>query len=91
MDFMVGLTQTLGIFDSIWVILDRLDKSSYFILVKVKYNAEKLSKSIFVRKFYFTTSAFLLFWIRYLVHFKLLDFHAVRASTWLDIRTTFNY
>ena len=41
---MVGLQKTLGKFDSIWVIVDRLTKSAQFILVKVTYNAEKLAK-----------------------------------------------
>ena len=44
MDFVVGLPKTLGKFDSIWVIVDRLTKSAHFIPVKVTYNAEKLVK-----------------------------------------------
>ncbi|WMV18546.1 hypothetical protein MTR67_011931 [Solanum verrucosum] len=32
MDFVVGLPKTLGKFDSIWVVLDRLTKSTHFIL-----------------------------------------------------------
>ena len=44
MDFVVGLPKTLGKFDSIWVIVDRLTKSSHFIPVKMTYNAEKLAK-----------------------------------------------
>ena len=44
MDFVVDLPKTLGKFDSIWVIVDRLTKSVRFIPVKVKYNAEKLTK-----------------------------------------------
>ena len=44
MDFVVGLPKTLGKFDSIWVIVDRLTKSAHFILVKVTYNAENLAK-----------------------------------------------
>ena len=44
MDFVVGLPKTLGKFDSIWVIVDRLTKSAHFIPVKVTYNAEKLAK-----------------------------------------------
>ena len=44
MDFVVGLPRTLGKFDSIWVIVDRLTKSAHFIPVKVTYNAEKLAK-----------------------------------------------
>ena len=44
MDFVVGLPKTLGKFDFIWVIVDRLTKSAHFIPVKVTYNAEKLAK-----------------------------------------------
>ena len=44
MDFVVGLPKTMGKYDSIWVIVDRLTKSSHFIPVKVTYNAEKLAK-----------------------------------------------
>ena len=45
MDFVVGLPKTLGKFDSIWVIVDRLTKSAHFIPVKVTYNAEKLANT----------------------------------------------
>ena len=44
MDFVVGLPKTMDKYDSIWVIVDRLTKSAYFIPVKVTYNAEKLAK-----------------------------------------------
>ena len=44
MDFVVGLPKSLGKFDSIWVIVDRLTKSAHFIPVKVTYNAEKLAE-----------------------------------------------
>ena len=44
MDFVVGLPKTMGKYDSIWVIVDRLTKSPDFISVKVTYNAEKLAK-----------------------------------------------
>ena len=44
MDFVVGLPKTMGKYDSIWVIVDRLTKSAHFIPVKVTYNAEKLTK-----------------------------------------------
>ena len=44
MDFVVGLPRTMGKYDSIWVIVDRLTKSAHFTLVKVTYNAEKLAK-----------------------------------------------
>ena len=44
MDFVVGLPKTLGQFDSIWVIVDRLTKSAHFILVKMTYTAEVFAK-----------------------------------------------
>ena len=44
MDFVVGLPKTLGKYDSIWVIVDRLTKFAHFIPVKMTYNAEKLAK-----------------------------------------------
>ena len=44
MDFVVGLPKTMGKYDSIWVIVDRLTMSAHFIPVKVNYNAEKLAK-----------------------------------------------
>ena len=44
MDFVVGLPKTMGKYDSIWVIVDRLTKSAHFIPVKVTYNEEKLAK-----------------------------------------------
>ncbi|KAH0652758.1 hypothetical protein KY289_030436 [Solanum tuberosum] len=44
MDFVVGLPKSLGKFDSIWVVVDRLTKSTHFIPVKIDYNAEQLAK-----------------------------------------------
>ncbi|WMV09683.1 hypothetical protein MTR67_003068 [Solanum verrucosum] len=44
MDFVAGLPKTLGKFDSIWVVADRLTKSAYFISVIIDYNAEQLAK-----------------------------------------------
>ena len=44
MDFVVGLPTTLGGYDSIWVVVDRLTKSAHFISVRVKYTAEKLAE-----------------------------------------------
>jgi hypothetical protein len=37
MDFIVGLPPSQKNFDSIWVIVDRLTKSTHFILVKTDY------------------------------------------------------
>ena len=44
MDFVVGLPTTMGGYDSIWVVFDRLTKSAHFIPVRVKYTAEKLAE-----------------------------------------------
>lgn len=38
MDFIVGIPLTLGKFDSICVIFDRLIKSVYFVPVRANYN-----------------------------------------------------
>jgi transposase InsO family protein len=40
----VGLPLTTCKFDSIWVIMDRLTKSTHFILVHTKYQVEKFAK-----------------------------------------------
>ena len=42
MDFVVGLPTTVGVYDSIWVIVDRLTKSAHFIPIRVKFTTEKL-------------------------------------------------
>ncbi|XP_049368391.1 uncharacterized protein LOC125833287 [Solanum verrucosum] len=44
MDFIVGVPKTLGKFDSIWVVVDKLTKSTHFIPVRVDYNAQQLAK-----------------------------------------------
>jgi hypothetical protein len=41
MDFIVGLPLTTRMFDSIWVIVDRLTKSAHFITVNTRYNVQK--------------------------------------------------
>jgi len=41
MDFVVGLPCTPRKFDSIWVIVDRLTKSTHFLLVKSTDTAEQ--------------------------------------------------
>ena len=48
MDFVVGLPKTMGKYDSIWVIVDRLTKSAHFIPVKVTYNAE-VGQNLYLR------------------------------------------
>ena len=47
MDFVVGLPRTLGKFDAIWVIVDRLTKSAHFVQVQTTYNSEMLAKIYF--------------------------------------------
>lgn len=44
MDFAVGLPRTQGGYDSIWVIVDRLSKSAYFLAVKTTYKASHLAR-----------------------------------------------
>ena len=44
MDFVVGLPKTMGKYDSIWVIVDRLSMSTHLIPVKETYNAKKLAR-----------------------------------------------
>jgi hypothetical protein len=41
MDFIVGLSMTARKFDLIWVIIDRLSKSTHFIPVHTNYNVQK--------------------------------------------------
>lgn len=38
----MDLPTTVGGYDLIWVVIDSLTKSAHFILVQVKYTAEKL-------------------------------------------------
>jgi hypothetical protein len=44
MDFIVGLPLTSHKFDSIWVIVDRLSKSTHFIPIHTNYNVQKYAK-----------------------------------------------
>ena len=44
MDFITGLPCTRRQYDSIWVIVVRMTKSSYFLVVKTTYSAEDYSK-----------------------------------------------
>ena len=42
--FVVGLPTTVGCYESIWVIVDRMTKFAHIIPVWVKYTAEKLAE-----------------------------------------------
>ena len=44
MNLVVGFPKSLGEFYSIWVVVDRLNKSAQFILIRIDYNAEQLTK-----------------------------------------------
>jgi IS30 family transposase len=44
MDFIVGLPRTQAVYNSIWVIVDRLTKVAHFILVKTTYSGAKLAE-----------------------------------------------
>jgi hypothetical protein len=48
-DFIVGLTLTACKFDSIWVIVDRLTKSTHFIPVNTNYRVEKYTEIYIAR------------------------------------------
>jgi hypothetical protein len=49
MDFIVGLLMTADKFDSIWVIIDRVTKSTHFIPVNTNYNVQKYAKIYIAR------------------------------------------
>jgi hypothetical protein len=49
MDFIVGLPLTARKSDLIWVIVDRLTKSTHFILVNTKYKVEKYAELYIAR------------------------------------------
>lgn len=44
MDFIMGLPRTLGGHNSIWVIVDRLTKSTHFLHVKITYKVIHLAR-----------------------------------------------
>ena len=43
-DFIIGLPRTRRQHDSIWVIVDRMNMSSHFLMVKTTYSAEDYAK-----------------------------------------------
>jgi hypothetical protein len=49
MDFIVGLPLTARKSDSIWVIIDRLSKSTHFIPVHTNYNVQKYAEIYIAR------------------------------------------
>jgi hypothetical protein len=44
MDFIMGLPLTACKFDSIWVIMDRLTKSTHFIPINTNYNVQRYAE-----------------------------------------------
>jgi len=44
MDFVVGFPTIVGGHDSIWIVINRLNKSAHFIPIRVKYMIEKLAE-----------------------------------------------
>ena len=44
MDFVIGLPRSKDGYDFIWVIVDRLTKSTHFLPVKSTYSVAKLAK-----------------------------------------------
>ena len=44
MDFTVGLPRTQAGYDAIWVIVDRLTKSAYFLVIQNNFFLDKLTK-----------------------------------------------
>jgi len=49
MDFMTGLPRSQEGYDSIWVIVDRLTKSTHFLPIKITYGYAKLA-GLFISK-----------------------------------------
>jgi hypothetical protein len=52
MDFTVGLPMMAHKFDSIWVIVDRLSKSTHFITVNTNYKVQKYAEIYKARMLY---------------------------------------
>ena len=44
MDFVIGLSRTQKSYDSMWVVVDRLTKSAFFIPVKSTYSVEDYAR-----------------------------------------------
>ena len=74
MDFVMDLPTTVGGYDSIWVVVDRLTKSAHFITVRVKYTAEKLAEQIYQLDCAITwSSCFYHIRSRFTIYFSLLE------------------
>ena len=44
MDFVTGLPRTQKEHDAVWMVVDRLTKTAYFLLANMKYPLKKLAK-----------------------------------------------
>ena len=44
MDFVFCLPKCFGNFDFVWVVFNRLTKSSHFVRIRIDYNIEQLAK-----------------------------------------------
>ena len=49
MEFVVGLPRTTGLFDSIWVVVDRFTKSAHFLPVRTTFSVDQLAE-LYVRE-----------------------------------------
>src|SRR5574344_3113193 len=49
MDFVVGLLRTTGMYDSIWVVVDRFTKSAHFLPVRTTFTVDQLAE-LYVRE-----------------------------------------
>ena len=44
MNFVIGLPRTQACYDAIWVIMDRLTKSTHFLAIRNNFSLDKLAK-----------------------------------------------
>ena len=88
MDFVVGLPTTVGGYDSIRVVVDRLTKSTHFIPVRVKYIAEKLAEQIYQLDCAITwSSCFYHIRSRFTIYFSPLE----GITTWFGYSVRYEY
>ena len=57
MDFVTGLPRTTKAYDVVWVIVDRLTKSTHFLPIKKTYSTDRLARLYINRIFLFEWSA----------------------------------